>query len=125
MPRGTADLVARLITPRLSERLGQPVVVDNRPAASGVLATEMAAEAKPDGYTLLVAMTTQAAFPSLYPKLQFDAVKSFEPVTLVAVSPPVAAVNSSFPAKTLQDFIAYARANPGKANFSDPWQTST
>ncbi len=62
-------------------------------------------------------MTTQAAFPSLYPKLQFDAVKSFEPVTLVAVSPLVAAVNSSFPAKTLQDFIAYARANPGKVNF--------
>lgn len=116
-PGGGSDLVARLITPRLSERLGQPVIVDNRPAASGVLATEMVAKAKPDGYTLLVAMTTQAAFPSLYPKLQFDAVKSFEPVTLVAVSPLVAVVNASFPAKTLQGFIAYARANPGKVNF--------
>jgi len=116
-PGGGSDLVARLLAPRLTERLGQPVVIDNRPAAAGVLATELAAKAAPDGHTLLVAMTTQAAFPALYSQLSFDAVKSFEPVTLVATSPLVAVVNSSSPATSLPSFIAYARANPGKINF--------
>jgi tripartite-type tricarboxylate transporter receptor subunit TctC len=116
-PGGGSDLVARTLSPRLSERLGQPVVVDNRPAVGGILATEMAAQSNPDGYTLLIASAPHAAFPALYPKLRFDAVKSFAPITLACVSPLVAVVNSSFPANTLQEFISYARANPTKINF--------
>lgn len=116
-PGGGNDLVARMLSPRLSDRLGQPVVVDNRPAVGGILATEMAAQSNPDGYTLLIASAPHAAFPALYSKLPFDAVKSFAPITLACVSPLVAVVSSSFPAKTLQEFISYARANPAKVNF--------
>ena len=116
-PGGGSDLIARQIGSKLSERLGQSVVIDNRPAAAGILATEMASRADPDGHTLLIAMSTQAAYPALYPKLSFDAVKSFTPITLVGISPLVAVLNASFPATSVQAFISYAKSNPTRINF--------
>jgi len=116
-PGGGSDLIARQIGSQLTERLGQSVVIDNRPAAAGILATELVSRADPDGYTLLIAMSTQAAYPALYPKLPFDAVKSFAPITVVGISPLVAVLNAPFPATSVQTFIAYAKNNPTKINF--------
>jgi tripartite-type tricarboxylate transporter receptor subunit TctC len=116
-PGGGADLVARMIAPQLSERLGQSVVVDNRPAASGVVAAEMVARGTPDGHTLLVATSNHVANPSFIPKLPYDTVKDFAPVTQAVISPLVMVVHPSVPANNLQEFIAYARANPAKLNY--------
>jgi tripartite-type tricarboxylate transporter receptor subunit TctC len=115
-PGGGADLVARLVAPRLSERLAQPVVVDNRPTAGGMLAAELAARAAPDGHTLLVPTSNHAANPSLY-KITYDTVNDFAPITLAVVSPLVMVVHPSLPVNNLQEFIAYAKANPAKLNY--------
>ncbi len=116
-PGGGADLVARMIAPRLSERLGQSVVVDNRPAASGVLAAEMVARATPDGHTLLVATSNHVANPAFIPNLPYDTVKDFAPVTQAVISPLVMVIHPSVPANNLQEFITYARNNPAKLNY--------
>ena len=116
-PGGGADLVARMIAPRLSERLGQSVVVDNRPAASGVLAAEMAARATPDGHTLLVATSNHVANPAFIPNLPYDTIKDFAPVTQAVISPLVMVIHPSVPANNLQEFINYARNNPAKLNY--------
>jgi tripartite-type tricarboxylate transporter receptor subunit TctC len=116
-PGGGADLIARIVGPRLSERLGQSVIVDNRPAASGVLAAEMAAHAAPDGYTLFVPTSNHAANSSFMPKLPYDTISDFAPITLAVVSPLVMVVHPSLPAGNLQEFIAYAKANPNKLNY--------
>jgi tripartite-type tricarboxylate transporter receptor subunit TctC len=115
-PGGGADLIARLVAPRLSERFAQPVVVDNRPTASGTLATELAARATPDGHTLLVPTSNHIANPSLY-KLSYDTINDFTPITLAVVSPLVMVVHPSLPVNTVQEFIAYAKANPDKLNY--------
>jgi tripartite-type tricarboxylate transporter receptor subunit TctC len=114
---GGSDITARLIAPRLAERLGQSVVVDNRPGANGMAGTEMLARATPDGHTLLVAINTHVAIPWLYKEPPFDAMKDFAPVTLAVRSPLVATVNASLPVATVKEFVAYAKANPGKLNF--------
>jgi tripartite-type tricarboxylate transporter receptor subunit TctC len=116
----TPDLVSRLIGQWLSERLHQPFVVDNRVGAGGNIAAEAVAAATPDGYTLLTCVTADAINATLYTKLDFDFVGDFVPVAGVIQLPMVILVNPSFPAKTLPEFIAYAKANPGKINFASP-----
>lgn len=116
-PGGGADLMARIVTPRLMERFGQTVVVDNRPAASGIVATELTARAAPDGYTVLVCTSNHAGYPWMHKTLPFDVRKDFEFVTQATLSPLVVVVHPSVPAKSMQDFIQYARNNPGKMNY--------
>lgn len=116
-PGGGADLTGRLVAPDLTERLGQPVVIDNRPASGGIVGAEIAARAAPDGYTLLIATSSVAANPSIYKKLPYDIVKDFAPITLAVNSPLVVVVHPSLPVKTMQELIAYARANPRKLNY--------
>ncbi len=116
----TPDLVSRLIGQWLSERLHQPFVVDNRVGAGGNIAAEAVATATPDGYTLLTCVTADAINATLYTKLDFDFIGDLVPVAGVIQLPMVILVNPSFPAKTLPEFIAYAKANPGKINFASP-----
>jgi tripartite-type tricarboxylate transporter receptor subunit TctC len=116
----TPDLVSRLIGQWLSERLHQPFIVDNRVGAGGNIAAEAVAKAAPDGYTLLTCVTANAINATLYTKLDFDFPGDFAPVAGLIRLPMVVLVNPSFPAKTLSEFIAYAKANPGKINFASP-----
>jgi len=116
-PGGGSDVLARLLGPRLAERLGQPVVVDNRPAASGVVGADLVAKANPDGYTLLLVFSTHAQSAQLFERLPFDPIKDFAPITLVITTPPGMLLHPAVPAKTVKEFIAYARANPGKLNY--------
>ncbi|MCC6194270.1 MAG: tripartite tricarboxylate transporter substrate binding protein [Burkholderiales bacterium] len=115
---GSSDFVARQVAQKMSEGLGQQVVVDNRPGAAGIAGTDVAAKSPPDGYTLaLIGMTTHAANPWLYKKLAYDPIKDFAPISVAIVSPLVLIVNPSVPAKNVQELIAYAKANPGKVNY--------
>jgi tripartite-type tricarboxylate transporter receptor subunit TctC len=113
---GAPDIYARLIADWLSQRLGQPFVVENRPGASGNIATEAVIRAVPDGYTLLMVIAPNVINPTLYPKLKFNFIHDTTPVASVGGSPFVMVVNPSIPAKTVPQFIAYAKANPGKIN---------
>jgi tripartite-type tricarboxylate transporter receptor subunit TctC len=116
-PGGGTDILGRLIADRLAASLGQPVVVENRGGAGGNLGAEAAARAAPDGYTLLLAAPTLAISPSLYSKLAYDPQRDFAPVSLVASVPNVMITHPSVPARTLQEFIALAKAKPGAMNF--------
>ena len=114
-PGGSSDAVVRLLLPRLADKLGQPIVVDNRPGAGGNIGLSLVAKAAPDGYTLGVgAAGGLAANVSLYPQMPFDPVKDFKPVTLLASSPFVLVANPGISAKTLPELIAQAKAAPGK-----------
>ncbi|WP_422648589.1 LacI family transcriptional regulator [Cupriavidus sp. H18C1] len=118
-PGGTNDIVARLVAADLSQRLGQQVVVENRPGAGGNIGTQFAARATPNGYTLLMTISsTQAINPSLYRQVPFDPIKDFEPIALVATVPNVLVVNPAFPAKTLPELLAMAKARPGQYRFA-------
>ena len=117
-PGGTNDIVARIVGTKLSEAWNQPVVVDNRGGAGGVIGTELGAKAAPDGYTLLMANVNLATNPSLVKKLPYDTLKDLSPVSLLATSPTVLVVAPSFPAKTVGELIAYARNHPGKLSYS-------
>jgi tripartite-type tricarboxylate transporter receptor subunit TctC len=117
---GTPDLVSRLIGQWLSERLGQPFVIENRTGAAGNIATEAVVTAPPDGYTLLTCLSANAVNASLYTKLDFNFMRDIAPVAGLIRLPMVLLVNPSFPAKTLAEFIAYAKANPGKINMASP-----
>jgi len=117
-PGSATDIVARLIAQPLSERLGQQVIVDNRPGAGSNLAAEFVAKAAPDGYTLLAMTITNAVNETLYQGLNFDFARDIVPIVRTFQSPNVLAVNPLVPAKTLPEFIAYAKANPGKLNFA-------
>ncbi len=113
---GALDLIARTVGQKLSESFGRPVIVDNRAGASGAIGSEVVARSTPDGYTLLLgATTTHGINPALNPKLGYDAVKDFTPISLVATIPHVIVVNPSVPAKTLQDFVRLAKSRPGMA----------
>ena len=115
---GSTDVTARIIGQALSQRLGQPVIIENRPGAGGNLAAEATAKADPDGYTLLMATsTTFATNPSLYKSLPFDVQADFAPITATAFIPNLLVVNPDVPAKNVSDFITYLKANPGKLNF--------
>jgi tripartite-type tricarboxylate transporter receptor subunit TctC len=115
---GPADIMARLIGQWLSDRLGQPFVVENRPGAGSNLATEAVIRAPADGYTLLLAVSSNAINATLYEKLNFEFIRDIAPVGSIAGTPYVMEVNPSVPAKTVPEFIAYAKANPGKINMA-------
>jgi tripartite-type tricarboxylate transporter receptor subunit TctC len=118
-PAGVApDIVARVAGQRLSERLGQQFVIDNRPGAGSNIAAEMVARAPPDGYTLLLAVSSSAINATLYSNLNFNFIRDIAPVAFIGGGPFVMVVNPSFPAKTIPEFIAYAKANPGKINMA-------
>jgi tripartite-type tricarboxylate transporter receptor subunit TctC len=119
-PGGSTDLLARLMGQWLSERLGQQFVIENRPGAAGNIATEAVARATPDGYTLLLIDTQPAINVTLFDKLNFDFIRDIMPVAGITRMPAVMVVNPSVPAKTVPEFIAYARTNPGKLNFASP-----
>ena len=115
---GSSDYVARTIATRLQENLKSPVVVENKPGGNAQIGCDYVAKAAPDGYTLLLAgMTTHAAAPALYKKLPYDTIKDFTPITNVIESPLVIVVNPEVQASTLKEFVAYAKANPGKLNY--------
>ena len=116
----TPDLVSRLVGQWLSEKLHQPFVVENRVGAGGNVAAGAVAKSAPDGYTLLTSVTADAINASLYKNLDFDFIKDFVQVAGIVRLTMVLLVNPAFPAKTLKDFIAYAKANPGKINFASP-----
>jgi tripartite-type tricarboxylate transporter receptor subunit TctC len=118
-PGGGTDLVARLIQQPLSERWRQPVVVENRPGANAIIATEAVVKAKPDGYTLLMAYATELAVnPATHKKLPYDPVRDLAPIAQLASAPLVLAVNPSLPASHLSDLIALAKAKPGALSYS-------
>jgi tripartite-type tricarboxylate transporter receptor subunit TctC len=119
-PGGATDILARLMGQWLSEKLGQPFIIDNRPGGGTNIATEAAVRAPADGYTLLMVGTTQAINATLYDKLNFDLIRDIAPVASVLRGPYVLVVNPSVPAKSVPEFIAYAKANPGKINIASP-----
>jgi tripartite-type tricarboxylate transporter receptor subunit TctC len=116
---GASDIMSRLIGPRITERYGQPVVVDNRPGAGGNLAAELAAKAAPDGYTLFnVVVYSLAPSVALYPKLAFDPIKDFTYVTLMAGGSYVLIAHPTFPAKSIKELVALAKSQPGKVGYA-------
>ena len=122
---GATDIVARLIGQWLSERLGQPFVIENRPGAGGNLGIEAVVRAPPDGYTLALVGAPSAINATLYEKLNFNFIRDIAPVASIIRFPNVMVVNPSVPAKTVPEFIAYAKANPGKLNMASPGNGST
>ena len=123
---GGTDILARLIGQEISASMGQPVIVDNRPGGSTFIGSDAVARARPDGYTLLAsAASTFAINPSLYKNLPYDPVGSFSPITLVARFPLLLVVSKDFPARTVQEFIAYTKARPGELNFGSAGIGST
>ena len=115
-PGGSTDIIARLIGQWLSERLGQPFVIENRPGAGSNIGTEAVVNAPPDGYTLLLVGASSAINVTLYEKLNFNFLRDITPVAGIISIPFIMAVNPSFPAKTVSEFIAYAKVNPSKVN---------
>ncbi len=125
-PGGGTDVVARIIAPRLAENIGQPVVIDNRPGATGTVAAGMVAKSLPDGYTVMMGhVSVNAIAPSLFAKLPYDALKDFAPVTLTASVPHFVVVHPSLPVKSVKELIAFARARPGQLNFPSAGNGST
>jgi tripartite-type tricarboxylate transporter receptor subunit TctC len=124
-PGGSADLTARLLGQWLSERLGQPFVIESRPGASTNIATEAVVRAPPDGYTLLLVAPANAINATLYEKLNFNFIREIAPVAGIIRFPNVMVVNPLVPAKTVPEFIAYAKANPGRLNMASSGNGST
>ena len=122
---GATDIVARLIGQYLSERLGQTFIIENRPGAGGNLGIETVVRSSPDGYTLVLAGAPSAISASLYDNLNFNFIRDITPVAAIVRFPNVMVVNPSVPAKSLPEFIAYAKANPGKLNMASPGSGST
>ena len=117
-PGGGTDTMARVMAPKLSEALGQQVVIDNRGGAGATIGTEIAAKSPPDGYTLLLMTVTNAVGMSLYPNLKYDLVRDFAPVTRVATTPHIVVVHPSVPVKTVKELVALAKARPGALVYS-------
>jgi tripartite-type tricarboxylate transporter receptor subunit TctC len=117
-PGGSADNLARTLQPRLSEALGQTIVIDNRPGGSSTIGTEMVAHAAPDGYTILLITTTHTVNPSLISKLPFDPVKDFAPISLVVSQSNFLVVHPQVPAKSVKELVALAKAKPGSLTFA-------
>ena len=119
------DAVARIVAQKLSERLGQPVVIDNKPGANAQIAAEAVAKAKPDGYTLFMTTnTSHSANPSLYQKLRYDPVKDFTPIARVGELPFALVVHNALPVKSMRDLLIYAKSNPNKLSYGTPNSTS-
>ena len=125
-PGGGSDLVARTVAMKLTEALGQPVVIDNRAGAAGSIGADIAAKSPPDGHTLLLGSNGPLAInPSLYAKLPYDAARDFAPVSLVTVMPFVLVVHPTLPVKSVKELIALAKARPGQLNYGSPGNGST
>ncbi len=125
-PGSATDVISRVVGNRLSEGLGQPIVVEARPGAGGVVGTEAAARSAADGYTLFMANnSTHGSNPAVYSKLPYDAVTDFAPISFVASVPYVLVVDPSLPVKSVREFIALAKANPGKMNYASAGNGST
>ncbi|MBZ1350308.1 tripartite tricarboxylate transporter substrate binding protein [Alcaligenaceae bacterium LF4-65] len=123
---GSTDIVGRIVAQKLSERLGQSIVVENRGGAGGTIGTDAAAKAAPDGYTLTLGTTsTMAVAPGAYSKLGYDPIKSFSPISLVAVTPYLLVVNPQVPAKSLAELVALVKSQPGKLNYASAGNGST
>ena len=116
-PGGINDIISRLIGQKLSESWGQPALIVNRPGAGGIIGTELAAKAAPDGHTMVMVYSSHPVNPSLYSKLPYDSIRDFEPVTMVNTVNLVLVVNQAVPAQSLSELIALARAEPGKLNY--------
>ncbi len=114
---GLVDLVTRVVTERLSAKLGQQFVIESRPGANGTIATAFVAHAEPDGYTLLMITDSHGVNPLFYRNLSYDSVAGFAPIGLIGKSPMVLTVHHSVPAETVKEFVAYARAHPGKLSY--------
>ena len=122
-PGGASDVTARLIGAKLGEVLGTSVVIENKPGANGIIATDFVAKSAPDGYTMLMAnLGPNALNPVVYKKLPYDAIKDFTGVTLTTIVPQVVVVNQDVPVKTIPELIAYTKANPGKVSFGSAGQ---
>ena len=125
-PGGSTDIVARIVAQKLSAQLGQPVVVENRGGAGGTIGTAVVAKAAPDGYSLLVGTTsTHVVAPSVYAKLEYDPVKDFAPVSLMAVTPYLLVVHPAVQAKSVKELVDLMRAQPGKLNYASAGVGST
>jgi tripartite-type tricarboxylate transporter receptor subunit TctC len=124
-PGGGTDLTARLVGQRLSERLGQPVINDNRPGAGTMLGTELTQKSAPDGYTLMIASASHAINPTLYRKVNYDPVRDFAPVTLAISFPFVIATHPSIPVRNIRELVAHAKANPGRITYASSGTGST
>ncbi|MGD9942575.1 MAG: tripartite tricarboxylate transporter substrate binding protein [Burkholderiaceae bacterium] len=122
-PGGSTDILARILAENLMRALGQSVVVENKPGATGTVAARLVAQAKPDGHTLLFAAPGHTIAPALFP-LQYDAKTAFSPISKVAALPNILVVHPSVPARSVDELIAYARANPGKLNFASAGASS-
>jgi tripartite-type tricarboxylate transporter receptor subunit TctC len=123
-PGGSTDITARLLAAKLAQAWGQPVVVENKPGASANLGTAYVAKAPADGYTLLLATTALSISPSVFAHVGYDALRDLAPVTMVSTIPNVLVVHPDVPARNVAEFIAYAKANPGKLNFAAPGAAS-
>ena len=115
---GSTDLVARPLAQRVGDALKTSVVVDNRPGAGSTIGTDIVAKAPPDGYTLLAVAASFSMSPSLYKRLPFDPVNDFAPISMLSSLPNILVVHPSLPVKSMKDLIAYAKAQPGKLNYS-------
>ena len=124
-PGGGTDITGRIVANKLSEQLGQQVVVDNRAGAGTIIGIEIAAKAPPDGYTLLMVLSTLAINPSMYAKLPYDALRDLAPISLAVLSPNILTVHPSVPAKTVKEFIALAKAKPGTITFGSAGQATS
>ena len=125
-PGSATDVVSRVVAHRLAESLGQPIVIEARPGAGGVLGTEAAARSAPDGYTLFMGNnSTHGSNPALYARLPYDAINDFAPIAFVASVPYVLVVDPSLPVKTAQQFIALAKSRPGQINYASAGNGST
>jgi tripartite-type tricarboxylate transporter receptor subunit TctC len=120
-PGGGTDIVGRIVAQKLSEVLGQQVLADNRGGASGQIAAELTAKSPPDGYTVMMAhIAAVSILPSLYPRLPYDPVRDFAPISLVAIGPNLLVVHPSVPVKTVKDLVALAKAKPGALHYASP-----
>ena len=117
---GSADIVGRVLAQKIGEKLGQQVVIDNRPGAGSIIGTELAARAPADGYTLLLAGSSFTSAPSVVRKLPYDPLKDFAPITMPANAPGLLVVHPTLPARTVNDLVALARAKPGQINYASP-----
>lgn len=123
-PGGPTDITARVVAAEMMKTLGQNVVIDNRPGASGMIGSEMVTKSAPDGYTLLANASIHVINPSVYPDMRFDAIKDFTPITQLAQVPLVLVVPANSPIKSVKDLVEYAKANPGKVNFGSAGSAS-
>ena len=123
-PGGPTDITARVVAAEMSKTIGQSVVIDNRPGASGMIGSEMVTKSTPDGYTVLANASIHVINPSVYPDMRFDAIKDFTPITQLAQVPLVLVVPANSPIKSVKDLVEYAKANPGKVNFGSAGSAS-